>query len=192
MKKIFALLMIFLTVQIATGCTAGSSDDGGETRIIMLKVHENYAWGRHQDITVIDSGGRCYSSGSHSNDGEKDENWVEFPRNKEEDSVDNGWYERILDIVEAEEPDGKISAEKLSLIRENARSFAEWSDLPEKEYGDYMADYGKVILYGVYFDGDGEPRLAELAAAGDSPYCKGGARVRKFVNRLKLLDYKFA
>lgn len=185
MKKILIILLTLLLTLTISGC--GESVEASRfPEILMIKVHQNSAWGRYQRITVIDRDGKCRSQSVGSDNGEKPEGWIEFSK------AEDGWYDALLEIAENGEQDGDISGERLSFIRENARSFAKWSDLPETVYGGYGKDIGKTALYGVYLDDNGEPRLAELAAAGVLPYCKSSARVRKFVNRVKLLDYKFA
>lgn len=185
MKKILIVLCAVTLALMFSGCGEDtvSVDISQLPEIIMIKVHENYAWGRHQSITIIDRDGNCYSQSSDSNDDEKASGWVEFS--------DDDRYERLLEIAQNGGSGKTLPADTLGVIHQNAQYFAEWSELPIKEYETQMFDYGTVALYGVYYDAAGEPRLAMLANAGDVPHCRESASVKSFVNRTGLLDYKF-
>lgn len=150
--------------------------------IMMIKVRSNFAWGIHQNITVIDRNGNTYSQSSDSNDYVKPSGWVELS--------EDGWYESLLGIAENGESEGKLPSNATGVIQRNAANYAEWSALPRKDYGNIMMDYGADTLYGVYLD-DGEPRLAWLATYGDNPSCADDPQVMKFVNGLRMFDYKF-
>ncbi len=185
MKRLFIVLLTILLTLFVSGCDKGESsvDISLLPEIMMIKVHENYAWGRHQSITVIDRDGNQYSQSNDTNDDEKPNGWVELS--------EEGWYESLLGIAENGESGGTLSANVIGSIHRNAGNFAEWNALPRKDYGEIMMDYGKDALYGVYLDDNGEPRLAWLAEYGDNPYCADNSQVMKFVNGLKIFDYKF-
>lgn len=185
MKKVLIVLLTLVLTLIVSGCgkETESVDISQIPEIMMIKVHTNYAWGRHQSVIVIDRDGNCRSQSVGRNDGEKPEGWVEFS--------EDGWYEDLLEIKENGSSDGALPAKTVESVRKNAKYFAEWSALPVKEYETQMFDYGSVTLYGLYYDADGKPQKVMLANAGDVPHCIESADVMRFVNRSGLLDFNF-
>ena len=188
MKKVLIIMLTLLLTLAISGCDEGmesieSVDISQLPEIMMFKVHENYAWGRHQSITVIDRDGKCRSQSVGRNDGEKPEGWVELS--------EDGWYEDLLVIAEKGERNRSLTENKLGVIRRKAQCFSEWSGLPEKEYETQMFDYGAVTLYGIFYDADGKPQKVRLAGAGDVPRCLDSSDVMRFVNRTELLDFDF-
>lgn len=185
MKKVLIILLTLLLTLTVSGCDKGtdSVDISQLPEIMMIKVHTNYAWGRHQSIVVIDRDGNCYRQSVGSNDGEEPSGWVEFS--------EDGWYEDLLGIKENGEPNGSLTADTRGAVQWNAKYFAEWSALSVKEYETQMFDYGSVALYGLYYDADGKPQYVMLATAGDVPYCRESADVMRFVNKTGLLDFNF-
>lgn len=188
MKKVLIVLLTLLLTLAVSGCDEGmesikSVDISQLPEIMMIKVHQNYAWGRHQSITVIDRDGKCHSQSVGSNDGEEPEGWVELS--------EDGWYDALLEIAKNGEPRGSLTEDAVGFVRRNAQYFSEWSGLPEKEYETQMFDYGADTLYGIFYDADGKPQKVMLASAGDVPYCIESAYVMRFVNRTGLLDFNF-
>lgn len=195
MKKIFAALFSVLLI-LMSGCTAGGnssestgSDEGDVQipQIMFLKVYENWAWGKQQDLTVIDSDGKMYThsfiGGYGDSSSEDDVEWVEL-------SADD-WYDRLVEIAESGEAVGSLSAVTKNRIRNNVKNFAEWDSLPMKEYPTQSYDYGSNVLCGICFGDDGEPMLVTLAVAGDVPRCRRSLKVKSFVNKLSMLNYFF-
>lgn len=188
MKKfLISLLTLVLTLAVS-GCDGGmetieSVDISQIPEIMMIRVRQNFAWGRHQSITVIDRDGKCHSQSVGSNDDEKPKGWVELS--------EDGWYEDLIGIAKNGERDRSLTENKVEIIRRNAQYFSEWSGLPKKEYEVQMFDYGADTLYGIFYDADGKPQKVMLAGAGDVPYCIDSKDVMRFVNRTELLDFDF-
>lgn len=188
----FVVLCAIVLALMLSGCEDGlepieSVDISQPAEIIpeimMIKVDENYAWGRHQSISVIDRDGKCRSQSVGRNDDEKPEGWVELS--------EDGWYDALLEIAKKGERERSLAENKVDVIQRNMRYFAEWSELPVKEYETQMLDYGAVTLYGIYYDADGKPQKVMLARAGDVPYCLDSKEVKRFVNKIGLLDFDF-
>lgn len=189
MKRLFVILCAIVLALTLSGCDKGmepiESVEISQVvpEIMMIKVHQNYAWGRHQSIIVIDRDGKCRSQSVGRNDGEMPEGWVELS--------EDGWYDALLGIAENGEPNGRLTEEAVEFVLRNMQYFAEWSELPVKEYETQMFDYGAVTLYGIFYDADGKPQKVMLARAGDVPYCLDSKDVMRFVNRTGLLDFDF-
>lgn len=192
MKKVLIVLLTLLMTLAISGCDKGmesiesvdiSRPSEMIPEIMMIKVHQNYAWGRHQSITVIDRDGKRRSQSVGRNDGEKPEGWVELS--------EDGWYDALLEIARSGEREGSLAENKVDVILRKAQYFSEWSGLPVKEYETQMFDYGAVTLYGIYYDADGNPQKLMLASAGDVPYCLDSKEVMRFVNKIALLDFEF-
>ncbi|MDE6732001.1 MAG: hypothetical protein K2J77_03905, partial [Oscillospiraceae bacterium] len=148
MKRVLIVLLTLLLTFAFTACDDGteiieSADISQLPEIMMIKVHENYAWGRHQSIMVIDRDGKRRSQSVGRNDGEKPEGWVELS--------EDGWYDALLGIAKNGERDGHLTDNKVDIILRNAQYFSEWSGLPKKEYEQQMFDYGAVTLYGIFY-----------------------------------------
>lgn len=185
MKRIFAVLLVLAAALTLSACgrTEDSVDVSQLPQIIMVKVHENYAEGAAQSVTVIDRAGNVRSQSCFGDYVSVPENWVYLS--------EGGWYDALLEISESGEQPQTLSESTLTLIQRNAQYFSDWSGLPETDYGTQMFDYGEVALYGVYLDGGGEPRLSRLANDGDTPRCKSSGEVRAFVNETGLLSFNF-
>lgn len=186
MKKFFAVGLALLSILMFSGCkSALREDDSRIPQIMMITVHNNWAWGIEQSVTVIDRDGNRHSQYCNN---EKYDYKVDHMPDEWIDLKEDGWYEKLLEIAENGKAGVKLSETEAGYIRKNARNFAGWSSLSVKEYVDaHTFDYGVKVLYGIYLDEDSNPCLARLACAGDSMECADSADARKFVNGTGLL-----
>lgn len=151
----------------------------------MFTIHNNWAWGIQQSVSVIDRDGKRYSQYC---DNEKYEYKYDHMPDGWIDLKEDGWYEKLLEIAENGETEEKLSESSASYIRKNVRNFEDWSSLSVKKYKDHTYDFGVKTLYGIYLDKSGKPCLAELACTGDAMECADSPDVVKFVNETGLLE----
>lgn len=189
MKSIVAVIMTLFTL-LTSGCGGESSppvDPADVPQVMMFTMHNNWAWGIQQSVMVIDRDGNRYSYYTDNSNydykyHDKPDGWI--------DLKEDGWYEKLLDILENGESKGTLPGSTAGYIRQNVANFESWKDLPVKKYNDHTYDYGTNVLYGVYLDVNGEPRFSELACVGDAMECLDSKDVRKFVNNTGLLSMR--
>lgn len=184
MKKLLTIGLALLSLLMFSGCNEAQHKDASRIpQIMMIRIHNNWAEGQQQSVTVIDRGGNLRSQSCYKNGyGDPPDEWVYLSK--------DGWYEKLLEIYENGEPGIKLSENEAKHIRQNVRNFAAWSGLPVKEYADHTYDYGAKALYGVYLDENGMPCLARLACVGDAMECADSAEARRFVNETGLLKMR--
>ncbi len=189
MKRFFAVVLALLSTLMFSGCKSALPEDTSHIpQIMMFTIHNNWAWGIQQSVTVIDRDGNRHSQYC---DNEKYDYKVDHMPDEWIDLKEDGWYEKLLKIAENGETGAKLSETEAGYIRKNARNFAGWSSLSVKEYIDaHTFDYGVKVLYGIYLDEDGEPSLARLACVGDTMECVDDSDAMKFVNNTGLLSMR--
>lgn len=185
MKTIIAVILVLLPLFHFQ--YADQPVDTSQTpQVMMFTIHNNWAWGIQQSVTVIDRDGNCYSrytdnSNYGYNYGNMPDGWI--------DLKEDGWYEKLLEISDTGEVENKLSENTASYIRRNVANFESWGSLPMKKYPNGTCDYGTRVLYGIYPDEDGEPCYAELACVGDSFECADSPEARDFVNITGLMRF---
>lgn len=185
MKKFLSVFLTAVMLFALSGCN--TDDEIGEYEnvppIMFASVYDNAAWGYQQRITVVDSEGKVYSR-YRVLDSLSDDEWIDIYK--------DGLYERLLDFVENESPSAEMTADEFRRVRWNVQYFEKWNGLSMREYDNHCNDYGTETLFGVYFDSNGAPQLAELACYGDRQECRNGSDVKKFVNSFIFEDdFKF-
>lgn len=184
MRKVLCVLLTAVMLFALSGCN--TEDKIGEydnvPPIMLAVIYTNAAWGHQQEITVIDNEGKVYSRDG-TFDSTEDPDWF--------DIREKGLYERLLDFVENESPITEITVKGLRRVRWNVQYFEEWSKLEMLEYDEDCCDYGVKTLYGMYYDSDGVPQLAELACYGDTHKCRNSSDVKEFAISCGLFKFEY-
>lgn len=181
MKKLFCIITALLTALTFSGCK--SKNNAELPRATLVKYHNDYndypdGVSDHNkavhEIIVYTDDGKIYSAEFEGSEYQDDPVWIS--------PGSDDWYERLTELAEGE-PSGNVPEERQKLIRDNYKSFSEWTSLATEQCGTIYDYMDATDLYVVFEDG-GETRVEKLAELSCLPNCRDSADAWKFAGAL--------